>query len=142
MHYLDKTITLKCNIKSIMMENLSLKEKVISELENLISQSTPNRENSQKLKNLHVAILKKYYNASDVSIDYHRKRVAMDIIMDDSVYDPKKVNTYLPTLHANLLFQNLNDFLKSCLDKDHKSLAFYASLIRAFTNKEVSLMAV
>lgn len=124
------------------MENSSLKEKVISEIENLISQSCPNREISQKFKNLHVAILKKYYNASDVSIDYHRKRVAMDIVMDDSVYNPKKVNTYLPTLHANLLFKNLNDFLKSCLDKDHKSLAFYASLLRSFANKDVTLMAV
>ncbi len=124
------------------MENSSLKEKVISEIENLISQSAPNQEISQKFKNLHVAILKKYYNASDVSIDYHRKRVAMDIILDDSVYDPKKVNTYMPTLRANLLFKNLNDFLKTCLDKDHKSVAFYASLLRSFTNKELALMAV
>tara|TARA_R110002012_G_scaffold263456_1_gene446243 strand:+ start:79459 stop:79833 length:375 start_codon:yes stop_codon:yes gene_type:complete len=124
------------------MENSSLKEKVISEIENLISQSAPNRENSQKFKNLHVAILKKHYNASDVSIDYHRNRVAMDIIMDDSVYDPKKVNTYMPIFRANLLFKNLNDFLKSCLDQDHKSLAFYASLLRSFSNKELNLMAV
>lgn len=124
------------------MENSKLTEKVLSEIESLISQSNPNQEITQKFKNLHVAILKKYYNASDVSIDYHRKRVAMDIIMDDSAYDPKKVNTYLPTLRANLFFKNLNDFLKSCLDKDHKSLALYATLIRSFHHKEPSLVAL
>mgnify|MGYP003635706061 FL=1 len=124
------------------MENSSLKRRVLSEIESLITRSCPNRNVPQKFKNLHVAILKKYYNASDVSIDYHRKRVAMDIIIDDGLYDPKKVNMYIPTLHANLLFKNLNDFLKASLDNDHKSLAFYASLLRSYEHKDITLMAV
>lgn len=124
------------------MENSRLKRRILSEIESLISQSCPNRKVPLKFKNLHVAILKKYYNATDVSIDYHRKRVEMDIVIDDDVYDPKKVNTFIPTLHANLLFQNLCDFLKSSLDKDHKSLAFYASLLRSYANKDITLMTV
>lgn len=124
------------------MENSSLKGMILTEVENLISRSCANQKVTDKFEKLHIALLKKYYNAADVSIDYHRKRVKMDIIMDDTSYDPKKVNLYLPTLHANLLFKNLKDFLRSCVDKDSKSLGFYAGLLRTFTNKEVILTPV
>ncbi|WP_425235501.1 hypothetical protein [Ulvibacterium sp.] len=124
------------------MENSSLKRMILTEVENLISRSCANQKTTDKFEKLHIALLKKYYNAADVSIDYHRKRVKMDIIMDDTSYDPKKVNLSLPTLHANLLFKNLKDFLSSCVDKDSKSLGFYAGLLRTFTNKEVMLTPV
>lgn len=124
------------------MENSSLKGMILTEVENLISRSCANQKVTDKFEKLHIALLKKYYNAADVSIDYHRKRVKMDIIMDDTSYDPKKVNLYLPTLHANLLFKNLKDFLRSCVDKDSKNLGFYAGLLRTFTNKEVILTPV
>ncbi|RKN82435.1 hypothetical protein [Ulvibacterium marinum] len=124
------------------MENSSLKGMILTEVENLISRSCANQKVTDKFEKLHIALLKKYYNAADVSIDYHRKRVKMDIIMDDTSYDPKKINLYLPTLHANLLFKNLKDFLRSCVDKDSKSLGFYAGLLRTFTNKEVILTPV
>ena len=65
----------------------------------------------------------------------------MDIVMDDQAYDPKKVNTNLPTLRANLWFRNLRDFLKSCLDQDNRSLAFYASLLKSYQNKDSILVA-
>jgi hypothetical protein len=124
------------------MENSGLKTRVLTEIENLISKSCSKSKMSQKFQNLHIAILKKYYNAADVSIDYHRKRVIMDIVMDDSCYDPKKVNSSLPTLRANLLFRNLKDFLSSSLDKDNVSIAFYARLIRAYENRNVTLTVV
>mgnify|MGYP003490609526 FL=1 len=106
------------------------------EIEDMMSQSCTDQKMTAKAKSLHIAIIKKYYNATDVNIDYHRKRVALDIVMDDTVYDPNKVNLYVPTLHANLLFKNLCDFLKSCIDKDNRSLAFYSSLLRTFKKKE------
>lgn len=121
------------------MENSTLRMKITSEIESLISKSCASQKATDNFKTLHVALLKKYYNAADVSIDYHRKRVEMDIVMDDTQYDPHKVNTYIPTLHANLLFKNLKDFLKSCIEKDAKSLGFYASLLRTFTQKDVTL---
>ena len=121
------------------MENSSLKRRILSEIESLISRSCPNRKIPKNFESLHIAILKKHYNAAEVSIDYHRKRVAMDIVMDDRDYDPKKVNLHVPTLHANLLFKNLRDFLKSCIDKDTRSLAFYAGLLRSYENKDVTL---
>jgi hypothetical protein len=87
-------------------------------------------------------ILKKHYNAAEVSIDYHRQRVKMEIVLDDGAYDPKTVNLDLPTIPANFFFKNLCDFLKSCLDDDQKSLAFYNSVLKSFEKKDPSLMAV
>ncbi len=94
------------------MENSTVNRKIKMEIENLISESCTSPKSTDQYQNFRISILKKYYNATDVSIDYHRKRVEMDIVMDDSYYNPQTVNTYVPTLHANLLFKNLKDFLR------------------------------
>ena len=122
------------------MEKLDVKGRILLELEELIALSCPKQNVSAAFETFHVKILKKHYNAADVSIDYHRRRVEMSIVMDDKDYDPKKVNLYLPTLHANLWFRNLSDFLKSCIDHDNKSLAFYARLLSSYTKKRQSLL--
>ncbi|SDM37799.1 hypothetical protein [Kriegella aquimaris] len=123
------------------MENSNLKRRILSEFESLVAVSCPKQKVPQKYKNLHVAILKNHYNAADVAIDYHRGRVEMDVILDDKDYDPKKVNLCVPTLHVNLLFKNLFDFLKTCIDKDSKSLAFYSNLLHSYSGegKDASL---
>ena len=122
------------------MENSNLKGRILMEMEDLIAQSCPQQKVAPDYETLHVAILKKHYNAADVSIDYHRRRVEMELVMDDKDYDPKTVNLYMPTLHVNLWFRNLRDFLKSCIDYDNKSLAFYASLLSSYTNKNLPLL--
>ncbi len=124
------------------MENSNLNGRILMEIESLISRSCANQKTPKSFQDLHVAILKKCYNAADVSIDYHRKRVIMDIVMDDTSYDPKKPNVRLPLLRANLFFKNLSDFLKSCLQKDRTSLAFYARLMRAHEHRGVSFTAM
>lgn len=123
------------------MENSSLARRVLMEIENLVTGSCPKQKVPQKFENLHVAILKNHYNAADVVIDYHRRRVALDIVIDDRDYDPKKVNLFVPTLHANLWFRNLCDFLKTCIDHDPKSVAFYARLLQSYQSNEMSLVA-
>lgn len=124
------------------MENSNLKGRILMEMEDLIAQSCSEQKVNQSYETLHIAILKKHYNAADVSFDYHRKRVEMDIVMNDLDYNPKTVNLSMPTLHANFWFRNLCEFLKSCIDYDAKSLAFYASLIRSFHSKDRSLLTV
>lgn len=108
------------------------------ELDKLISLSCKNPKSSKKYEELHIALLKKYYNAADVHIDYHRHRVKMDIVTDDSLYDPKRINTHLPILYTNLLFDNLKSFLSSCVDKDDKSIGFYSQLLTSFTGKKIA----
>ena len=112
------------------------------EIENLISQSCADGGVSKRFQNLHKLLLKKYYNAAHVVIDYHRKRVKMDLVIDDHDYDPSSLNTEMPTIPANFFFADLCDFLKSNLEKDHKSLAFYAGLLKSYANKDVALATV
>ena len=122
------------------MEYSNLKGRILLEMENLITQSCPKQKVTIDYESLHIAILQNHYNATEVSIDYHRRRVEMDILMDDQNYDPKTVNLYMPTIHANFWFRNLHDFLKSCIDYDSRSLAFYASLLRSYSNKDMPIM--
>lgn len=114
----------------LVMDNSQLRQKVVSDLENLVAFSCKSSKRRATYKAFHEALLKKYYNATDVEIDYHRHRVKMNIIMDDKAYKAGKVNTHLPILPANLLYDNLKAFLKSCIDPNSKNLGFYAQLIR------------
>ncbi|WP_255569669.1 MULTISPECIES: hypothetical protein [unclassified Cellulophaga] len=116
--------------------------RIISELESLISQSCPNQKIQIKQKNLHISLLKKYYNASDVSIDYFRRRITLNVIIDDTVYNPSIINTYLPTFRADIHFISLKYFLKERIEQDARSLAFYASLLRTYTKEERELLVV
>ncbi len=120
------------------MEKSRLKGKILLELDTLISLSCGSTKNIVKYEQLHIALLKKYYNAADVTIDYHRHRITMDIVTDDSIYDPKKVNTHLPILYTNLLFDNLKNFLSSCIDRDEKSIGFYSQLLTSFTGQKLT----
>ena len=125
------------------MENANVKKRIQGEMNKVISTSCSQRLTTQEFNNLHIALVKRYYNATDVNIDYHRKRVVMDIILDDTAYDPKTINVNLPTFKANILFKNLKDFLKSCIEKDDRSLAFYARLLASLKrNDERHLLTV
>jgi hypothetical protein len=118
------------------MENSRLGGKILREVEGLISKSIPAQNAPVELKSLHETLIMKHYNATDVTIDYHRRRIKMNIVIDDSAYDPHKVNTELPTLPTNLWYRNLYEFLVSCVDSDQRSIAFYAQLIRGFKVKD------
>tara|TARA_R110002049_G_scaffold277828_1_gene456392 strand:- start:132 stop:515 length:384 start_codon:yes stop_codon:yes gene_type:complete len=118
------------------MENSKLKKRIVGEINKVISASCVEEKTTEKFKDLHTAILKRYYNAVDVKIDYHRKRVVMDIIIDETQYDSKNINTYLQTFKANIIFRNLKDFLKSCIEKDDRSTAYYARLLQALKCKD------
>ncbi|GMN10357.1 hypothetical protein MTsPCn9_31770 [Croceitalea sp. MTPC9] len=124
------------------MENSRLGTRILMETERLILDSCSKSVISKKSKELHSAILKKYYNAADVIIDYHRRRVNMDVVICDKEYDPKKVNLVITTLPVNLSFKDICLLLKSCLEKDVKSLAFYARLLRDYANKDTTYMAI
>lgn len=114
------------------MKKVKIRERVLVELEKLISLSCKNLNSSKKYEQLHIALLKKYYNATNVTIDYHRHRIKMEVIQDDSSYDPKTINTNIPTFYTNLLFNNLHKFLTSCIEKDNKSIGFYSKLLSSF----------
>ncbi len=112
------------------MENSGLADRILKQIEGLIGKSTRTQNTAEEFKSFHEILIRKHYNATDVTIDYHRRRIKMNIVTDDSAYDPNKVNTELPTLPTNLWYRNLYDFLISCIDRDQRSLAFYSRLIK------------
>ena len=118
------------------MKKSKLNDRIIMELERLIAQSCAERQGTGKFTQLHIALLKKYYNAADVSIDYHRHRIEMAVLADDSLYTPGKPNINLPIIYTNLLFGNLKTFLRSCIDRDGKSIGFYAQLLSNFRKEK------
>jgi hypothetical protein len=122
------------------MEKSRLKGKILLELDKLISFSCKNSKSIDKYEQLHITLVKKYYNDANVNIECHRHRIKMDIVKDDSFYDPKKANPQLPILYANLLFDNLSSFLSSCVDKNEKSIGFYSQLLTKLTGKKTPLV--
>lgn len=121
------------------MKNSDLKNRVLNDMEGLIDKSCPDRAILKKDQALHEAIVKKHYNAAEISINYHRKRIIMEIIMDDTSYDPQKLNFSLPLLRTNMIFNDLRGFLMSCLDNDPGSIAFYAKLVRSYEDQDRKL---
>lgn len=95
---------------------------LIDEIKNLITYSVHNRglENSN-FPTLHRAIIKKYFEAKHVSINYEDHTVDMKLPVGERKY-------------TNITFecQNIERFLKSCLKKDEKSLFFYQSLLNQY----------
>lgn len=124
------------------MGNSRLTTRILMEMENLITKSSTRDNITSRFQDLHRSILRKYYNAADVEIDYHNHRVKMDVVLDDQEYDPKTINMVVSTMPMNLFYKDLESFLKSCLGTDVKSLAFYASLLKQHTDKDIALMAL
>ena len=95
---------------------------LIDEIKNLISYSITNRhlENSN-FQTMHRAIIKKYFEAKHVNINYENQTIDMQLPVGDKKY-------------TSITFecQDLERFLKSCLKKDEKSLFFYQSLLNHY----------
>lgn len=123
------------------MNNLILKGRILTEIKNLINESCVEAKFDDKFKALHSALIKKHFNAAEAKFDYHRRRIHMEIIMNDEVYDPKSINLSLPTLHANFWYKDLSEFLTSCIDNDAKSLGFYVSLLKTYRKKDRQLLS-
>ncbi len=119
-----------------------LRGRILTEMKNLINQSCIDKKFEEKFEPLHIAIVKKHFNAAEAQFDYHRRRVEMEIVMNDEAYDAKTINFSLPTLHANFWFRNLCDFLHSCIDSDPKSLGFYVNLLKSYQKKDMRVLSV
>lgn len=124
------------------MENSRLTTRILMETERLITESCSSSIIDEKSSELHKLILKKHYNAADVTIDYHRQRINLDVIISEEDYDPKTVNLALATVPVNIFFKNLGEFLKSCLESDVKSLAFYSRLLMKYAQKNMAMPAL
>lgn len=94
-------------------------EVILDEVKNLISYSISNKEeDTQKFESLHRAVIKKYFEAKDIKINYLAQTIDLKLPISNNNY-------------TDITFEclDLNNFLQSCLKKDEQSLFFYQSLL-------------
>ena len=95
---------------------------LIDEIKNLITYSVHNRElENSNFPNMHRAIIKKYFEAKNVNINYDNHTVEMKLPVGEKKY-----------MSITFECQNIERFLKSCLKKDEKSLFFYQNLLNHY----------
>ncbi len=92
---------------------------IIDEVKNLISYSITNKETDcKKYESLHRAILKKYFEARDIQINYLAQTIDLKLPISNSNY-------------TGITFEclDLNGFLQSCVKCDEQSIHFYQNLL-------------
>src|SRR5680860_290083 len=92
---------------------------IIDEVKNLISSSITNPEvENAKFEDLHRSIIKRYFDARDIKIDYKAQTIDLKLPMSNSKY-------------TNITFEclELSGFLQSCIRSDEESLYFYQNLL-------------
>lgn len=92
---------------------------IIEEVKNLISYSIINPEvENAKFEGMHKSIIKKYFDAKDIFINYKAQTIDLKLPMSSNKY-------------TGITFEclDLNDFLQSCIKLDEESLYFYQDLL-------------
>lgn len=95
---------------------------IIDEVKNLISFSITNPEvENAKFEDLHKSIIKRYFDARDIQIDYKAQNIDLKLPMSNSKY-------------TAITFEclDLKGFLQSCIKSDEESLYFYQDLLKHY----------
>ncbi|WP_010231639.1 hypothetical protein [Gillisia marina] len=100
------------------MQNFTL-DVILEDVKNLISYSITNQDiDNSKFESLHKAILKRYFDAKNIKINYKDQTVDLNL--------PVAKGKFTPITFECL---DLNGFLQSCLKADENSLYFYQNLL-------------
>ena len=106
--------------------DISLQNKIIAELKNLIDESCNTQEiGSSHFESFHRAIIKKYFEAESVTIDRENHNILLEICTD-------KTTKETTCIDVDVDFKNFNEFLKSCIDDNHTSMRFYQNMLRYY----------
>jgi sensor domain CHASE-containing protein len=92
---------------------------IIDEVKNLVSFSITNPEvGNAKFEDLHRSIIKRYFDARDIKIDYKAQTIDLKLPMSNNKY-------------TKITFEclDLGSFLQSCIKSDEGSLSFYQNLL-------------
>lgn len=100
------------------MQNFTI-EVILEDVKNLISYSITNQDiDNSKFRSFHKAIIKRYFDAKKVKINYVNQTVDINL--------PISKDKFTPITFECL---DLNSFIQSCLKKDENSLYFYQNLL-------------
>lgn len=97
---------------------------IIEEFKNFIHNSCTSSENHiSTYSSLHKGIIKMYFSARRVEIDYINHTIKAEIPVSDHEYTT-----------VNFECQDLNRFLSSCVKADKRSLKFYQSSLNYYNH--------
>lgn len=97
---------------------------IIEEFRNFIHNScTDSTQDISKYSSLHKGIIKMYFGARRVEIDYVNQTVKAEIPVSDHEYTT-----------VNFECQDLDRFLSSCVKTDKRSLNFYQSSLNYYNH--------
>ncbi|QYA24381.1 hypothetical protein G3I01_02275 [Gramella sp. MT6] len=95
---------------------------IIDQVKDLISYSIINKNvEKSNFQTMHRALVKKYFDAKHVNIDYQEQTIDLKLPVGQNKYT-----------QITFECQNIERFLKSCLKKDDKSIFFYQSLLNHY----------
>lgn len=100
---------------------------IIQEFKNFIHSSCLNCDEESTYSSLHKGIIKMYFGARKVDIDYKNQMIKAEIPISDHEYTV-----------VNFECQDLDRFLSSCLKKDKRSLSFYQSALNYYSHAKVA----
>ncbi|WP_231896346.1 hypothetical protein [Gramella sp. MAR_2010_147] len=105
--------------KSNTSMNTTTPPEILDEVKNLISYSIINKgQENSNFQIMHRAIIKKYFEAKHVNINYDDQTIDLQLPVGKKKY-------------TNITFEcmDLERFLRSCLKKDEKSIFFYQDIL-------------
>ena len=123
------------------MGNSGLAVKILMEMEALIARTCAGTPFSESSRLLHKEIVRGHYGAFDVLFDYDRQTVA--IIRELPEDDPhfQEGESFTQVVRTDIVYDDLDDFLTSCLSSDAQSLAMYTRLLKRYGTNEFPVVA-
>ncbi len=105
------------------MKTITNQKDLLDDVKNLIAYSISNKHEKPDFNIMHRAIIKKYFEAKNVKINYSKQTVDMQIPVGKKQY-------------TSITFecQNIKRFLKACLRKDEKSLKLYEEILKHYSD--------
>lgn len=101
---------------------------ILDEVNSLVSQSCSEGTGcANRFTSLHKGIIKMYFEAKEVEIDYRKGIISAEIPVSATEYTT-----------VSFEYQDLERFLKSCIKKDKRSLTYYQNVLTYYSMSRVA----
>jgi len=119
------------------------KRDIVTDLKLLIDISCEDINNQNTFKEFHHILIRMAYKATDVKLDYERKRIYMNVLSEDESFDLVSINQFANSISVNLAYDKLDEFMKSCILVSTEVLKhYYPFLTSGFNNRKNKLLVL
>jgi hypothetical protein len=114
---------------------------MVSDLKLLIDISCESIKGQVHFTEFHTMLIRMANKATDVNIDYTLKRISMNVLSEDESFDLVAIDQFAGSITVKLSYDNLNEFLKSCILESIEVLKhYYPFLVSSFNKRKTSLL--